>query len=104
AAALAGTSTTRGTAPAPRGNQQDQTRRHPLIMFNGKVVISTLSTASSHGPRPAIGRRAGYCPVDSDSATPLVQPKPSWVGYSPPPAGLVRSSTSYFSVILPVAA
>ena len=38
------------------------------------------------------------------SATPFVHPKPSCVGYSPPPAGRLRSSTSYFSVILPTAA
>ncbi len=33
--------------------------------------------------------------------TPLVHPKPSWRGYSPPPPGRC-SSTSYFSSILPV--
>ena len=33
------------------------------------------------------------------SATPFVQPNPSCVGYSPPPARFIRSTTSYFSVI-----
>src|ERR1700730_1472323 len=34
--------------------------------------------------------------------TPFVHPNPSCPGYSPPPAGLVRSFTSYFSINLPV--
>ncbi len=36
-------------------------------------------------------------------ATPFVHPNPSCVGYSPPPARRRKSTTSYFSVILPVA-
>src|SRR5688572_23792095 len=31
----------------------------------------------------------------SFSAMPLAQPKPSWLGYSPPPASLVMSTTSF---------
>src|SRR5207247_10031676 len=39
----------------------------------------------------------------SASATPWDHPNPSCVGYSPPPARASRSTTSYFSTILPVA-
>src|SRR5262249_37960396 len=35
-------------------------------------------------------------------STPFVQPKPSWPGYSPPPPASEGSTTSYFSISLPV--
>jgi len=52
--------------------------------------------------RAAAGARCCASCADIARATPLVQPKPSWAGYSPPPARLLMSSTSYFSVIFPV--
>ena len=54
-----------------------------------------------HGRTGAGALRARSCAAMA-CATPFVHPNPSCVGYSPPPARLFRSATSYFSVILPV--
>ena len=42
------------------------------------------------------------CCARKARTTPLVQPKPSCTGYSPPPASSAMSHTSYFSIIFPV--
>ena len=62
-----------------------------------------LAAASPAGDGDGVGagRTSRSCALRR-SATPLLQPKPSCVGYSTPPAGRVMSTTSYFSVILPV--
>src|SRR5207302_10252634 len=53
--------------------------------------------------RTPVGGDVTACSATSANATPLVHPNPSCVGYSPPPARRRKSTTSYFSVILPVA-
>src|SRR5262252_4122971 len=54
-------------------------------------------------PGVAPPRASARCSALNANATPFVQPKPSCRAYSPPPARRLRSTTSYFSTIRPVA-
>jgi len=122
----------RGRAPTAHHKARTAPRRQvrepaPSPSDNaGRLRASASSRARCSRRGAALARRPGQGPADPrrcgarglpgirlqrggpggcatrPSATPLVQPKPSWVGYSPPPAGLWRSVTSYFSIILPV--
>src|SRR5207244_10951237 len=72
----------------------------------GSRGADRLETKESENYRREEDRAGGRTPSSaaSASATPLVHPNPSCVGYSPPPARRRTSTTSYFSVIFLVAA
>src|SRR5258706_8512379 len=73
-----------------------------VVPEGGWLLLATAPPAPllSEGKALPCPHRTGAA---SASATPFVHPNPSCVGYSPPPARRCGSTTSYFSVILPVA-
>jgi small-conductance mechanosensitive channel len=88
-------------ASGEEGYVQDVAWRYTTIrqLPNNLTIVPNAKLASA-----VTGfQSGGIRPFRSASATPFVHPNPSCVGYSPPPARRCTSTTSYFSVILPVA-
>ncbi len=91
-----------GGEATDRSETQHDESRQPERRCHGHWLPEKVTIKCARKPRARQDYRARTCAA-SASATPLVHPNPSCVGYSPPPAWRRRSTTSYFSVILPVA-
>src|SRR2546425_7727879 len=89
---------TGGEDSGAKGGSRDKARTGigvvKVLRVGGEVTAPARRSGCQSG---------GIRPFSSASATPFVHPNPSCVGYSPPPARRCTSTTSYFSVILPVA-
>ena len=68
--------------------------------FSARKWISPRRHSASDQELAYLGQRSSNRSY-SAAYTPLVQPKPSCNGYSPPPPMRDSLSTSYFSIILP---
>lgn len=93
-----------GTAP-DRSHRPPPTAAATTLGSSSRVCqVGRMAYARHQGqfgwvPGAAWCTIATHSSAASARATPFDQPNPSCVGYSPPPAGRLRSTTSYFSVI-----